>query len=150
MHVGKSFSFLFRDKDTFRCGGGRLSTWWRRTRRHDFKEPRMFNFSATEAMKVPPKKKASQIAGSNSSVCRPGKAFARTRHWMSKSNWRQIKCLSSVLLRRNFRSSGNAFVKYEAFPREVSIDLPQIQSEKQVDLWSRKNIRPNSGRKINF
>lgn len=27
MHVpGKSFSFCFRDKDTFRCGGGRLST----------------------------------------------------------------------------------------------------------------------------
>lgn len=91
------------------------------------------SISAAEAMKVP--KKASQIAGSNSSVCRPGTAFTKTRHWMSKSNWRQIKCLSSVLLRWNSHSSGECLCGIRSLPREFRSALccfywsPQIQSE---------------------
>lgn len=45
MHVpGKSFSFCFRDKDTFRCGAAACRRR-KATRRRDFKGPRMFNFS---------------------------------------------------------------------------------------------------------
>lgn len=63
-----------------------------------------------------------------------------TRHWKSKSNWRQIKCFSSV---KFFVMTRNAFVKSEASHENrvrryvVSIDLSE-SDRIWVDLGSRK------------